>query len=84
MAIGHAVVYYSRAAHAFSAGIRCRHCTLAQTLKTHYLASIPGSLLSLKMKRKMSIFTFQVKPGEKQVPGTRFHVKAFTFLSKLV
>ena len=27
MAIGRAVVYYARAAHIFSAGIKCRHCT---------------------------------------------------------
>ena len=27
MAIGRAVVYYARAAHAFSAGIKCRHCS---------------------------------------------------------
>ena len=26
VAIGHAVVYYARYAHAFSAGIKCRHC----------------------------------------------------------
>ena len=26
VAIGHAVVYYARGAHAFSAGIKCRHC----------------------------------------------------------
>ena len=26
MAIGRAVVYYARAAHAFSAGIKCQHC----------------------------------------------------------
>ena len=26
--IRHAVVYNARAAHAFSAGINCRHCTL--------------------------------------------------------
>ena len=28
VAIGHAVVYHARAAHAFRAGIKCRHCTL--------------------------------------------------------
>ena len=27
--IGRAVVYYARAARAFSAGIKCRHCTLS-------------------------------------------------------
>ena len=27
VAIGHAVVYYAQTAHAFSAGIKCRHCT---------------------------------------------------------
>ena len=26
MAIGHVVVYFARAGHAFSAGIKCRHC----------------------------------------------------------
>ena len=26
--IGRAVVYYARAAHVFSAGIKCRHCSL--------------------------------------------------------
>ena len=26
MAIGHAVVYYARAAHAFNAGIKWQHC----------------------------------------------------------
>ena len=26
---GRAVVYYARVAHAFSAGIKCRHCMLA-------------------------------------------------------
>ena len=25
--IGRAVVYYARSAHAFSAGIKCQHCT---------------------------------------------------------
>ena len=29
VAIGRAVVYYARAAHTFSAGIKCRHCTYA-------------------------------------------------------
>ena len=28
VAIGHAVVYHARAAHAFSAGNKCRHCRL--------------------------------------------------------
>ena len=27
MAIGRAVVYYAQAAHTFSAGIKCRHCS---------------------------------------------------------
>ena len=27
VAIGHAVAYFPQAAHAFSAGIKCRHCT---------------------------------------------------------
>ena len=27
VAIGHAVVYFAQTAHAFSAGIKCRHCT---------------------------------------------------------
>ena len=27
VAIGRAVVYHARAAHAFSAGIKCRHCS---------------------------------------------------------
>ena len=26
VAIGHAVVYFAQADHAFSAGIKCRHC----------------------------------------------------------
>ena len=26
VAIGHAVLYYDRAAHTLSAGIKCRHC----------------------------------------------------------
>ena len=28
VAIGRAVIYNARAAHTFSAGIKCRHCTL--------------------------------------------------------
>ena len=28
MAIGHVDVYYTEAVHAFSAGIKCRHCSL--------------------------------------------------------
>ena len=28
IAIGRAVVYYARAAHSFSAGIKCRHCRI--------------------------------------------------------
>ena len=27
VAIGHAVVYFAQAAHAFSAGIKCRYCS---------------------------------------------------------
>ena len=27
VAIGYAVLYFDRAAHALSAGIKCRHCT---------------------------------------------------------
>ena len=34
VAIGRAVVYYARAAHAFSAGIKCRHCRYGQDNKT--------------------------------------------------
>ena len=34
-AIGHAVVYYARDAHAFSAGNNCRHCT-ASILEVYY------------------------------------------------
>ena len=30
VAIGRAVVYYELAAHAFSAGIKCRHCSLQE------------------------------------------------------
>ena len=32
--IGCAVVYYARAAHAFSAGIKCGHCTLSSTMNS--------------------------------------------------
>ena len=31
VAIGRAVVYHARAAQAFSAGIKCRHCTCILT-----------------------------------------------------
>ena len=34
MAIERAVVYYARAAHAFSAGIKCRHCTSKDSFST--------------------------------------------------
>ena len=30
LAIGHTVVYYARAAHTFSARIKCRHCTFSR------------------------------------------------------
>ena len=30
MATGHAVVYYARAAEVYSAGIKCRYCTLQE------------------------------------------------------
>ena len=33
VAIGRAVVYCARAAHAFSSGIRCRHCIASMQLK---------------------------------------------------
>ena len=33
MAIGRTVVYKARAAHAFSAGNKCRHCTLSISAK---------------------------------------------------
>ena len=33
LAIGRAVVYHARAAHAFSAGIRCRHCRVYTEVK---------------------------------------------------
>ena len=36
VAIRCAVVYYARAAHAFSAGIKCRHCSLTAWIKRTY------------------------------------------------
>ena len=33
IAIGRAVVYYAQAAHAFSAGIKCRHCSLENRIE---------------------------------------------------
>ena len=39
VAIGRAVVYYARAAHAFSAGIKCRHCKCSHTWQ-HYQWSV--------------------------------------------
>ena len=32
MAIGRAIVYYDLAAHAVSAGIKCRHCTASNAI----------------------------------------------------
>ena len=32
MTIGHAVVYFAQAAHSFSAGIKCRHCSISITI----------------------------------------------------
>ena len=34
MAYGRAVVYFTRAAHAFSAGIKCSHCSLGMGLNS--------------------------------------------------
>ena len=34
VAIGRAVVYYARATHTFSAGIKCRHCTIQSIRNT--------------------------------------------------
>ena len=33
VAIGHAVVYFAQATHAFSAGIKCRHCITSNKLQ---------------------------------------------------
>ena len=35
VSMGHAVVYYVRAAHAFSAGIKCRHCRIQLIIFPH-------------------------------------------------
>ena len=43
VAIGSAVAHYARAAHAFSAGIKCRHCiapSMDQSIYTHMILSI--------------------------------------------
>ena len=49
VAIGHAVAYFAQAAHAFSAGIKCRHCSpsLANTLFyfTAYTATLNAGLI---------------------------------------
>ena len=51
VAIGHAVVYHDRAAHAFSSGIKCRHCipVLPVTPGTRGTGCVPAhpSLLTL-------------------------------------
>ena len=41
MAIGRAVVYSARAAHAFSAGIKCRHCMLQSKCYPLHLSHYP-------------------------------------------
>ena len=41
VAIGRAVVYYGRAAHAFSAIIKCLHCSICSLVRydtNHYVA----------------------------------------------
>ena len=43
VAIGSAFVHYAQAAHAFSAGIKCRHCiapSMDQSIYTHMILSI--------------------------------------------
>ena len=49
VAIGHMIVYFARAGHTFSVGIRCRHCTLTSTC---YICS------SKKMQMINSFFVF--------------------------
>ena len=48
MAIGHAVVHYAQAAHAFSAGIECWHCICGSdhkyTLDVNGLIATMGSI----------------------------------------
>ena len=45
VAIGHVVVHYAWAAREFSAGIKCRHCTLAfQTWLTDYRNEIQSNV----------------------------------------
>ena len=42
--IGHAVMYYVRSARAFSAGIKCRHCTYIHTYIYIYIYMVSGTL----------------------------------------
>ena len=42
VAIGRAVVHYDRAAHAFSAGIKCRHCMYAAYSQEYVLFKCAG------------------------------------------
>ena len=46
VAMGRAVVYYARGAHAFSAVIRCRHCTSFRSVRQDEL-SYEGDFRSL-------------------------------------
>ena len=56
VAIGRAVVYYARAAHTFSAGIKCRHCRL-------YAYDFQMVFMTLGGKEQITFLTFLAYVG---------------------
>ena len=65
VAIGRAVVYYARAAHAFSAGIKCRHCSYGMPFAHLFQHLQPKWQGSTKMARKRTK-SVNVKMPEKE------------------
>ena len=58
LSIGYVVMYYARIAHAFSARIKCRHCSCTYWSKAEYLEKPtpnPSSLESMPMPNKLLI-----------------------------
>ena len=58
VAIGHAVVYYALAARKFSAGIKCRHCTIGSYLLrfcTSFVQSINIQCSTIGISKEISL-----------------------------
>ena len=78
-AIGHAVVYYARSAHTFSARIKCRHCNSKVGKSDDYLYHwvVP---MSLNMTKDVTLQNSQIIICRRILRTTSTHLQCFIYL----